>query len=437
MGERWIVVGGGFRGHVGAYLLASRKDDVVLVDAGRSGGLSSPEPWHGLYLDRGCHLIDNADDRTTAILLDFLGDNVAPVNVRYASVTNGVTTEGVAIPDLGAYGDAAARRILDELTKAVAQPPYDARTLQDVLDARFGPTAGRYLAGVTRKMYCAEPAALDAAAFALSPFHRIKFLPDAEADVLKRDLAFDDRVASSSAADPMRFYRARAGAYPHRNFYPKRDGLHGLRESAIARLRALGVTIRTGEAVARVETDMHAATVVLANGDTVRGDRVLWTLDAGALAQALAGENTLAGHVHAVPMVLHYFLIAASDAGPLTYLQNFDARDDVFRVSVPGSYVSPPPGALSYVCCEVPGQHDDAAQAWSQVRRHGMARCERPLDTLTVTMPRSYWMPRVGYGDASHALTAHVKNLPRLTHTDDLVFARSDVVASLMRALDA
>ena len=32
MAKRWLVVGGGFRGIVGAYLLASADHDVVLID---------------------------------------------------------------------------------------------------------------------------------------------------------------------------------------------------------------------------------------------------------------------------------------------------------------------------------------------------------------------------------------------------------------------
>lgn len=448
MGEKWVVVGGGFRGIVGAHLLASRKDDVVLLDGGTTlgGGLSSA-PWNGFYLDRGCHLFDNTDDRTTEILLDLLGDNVEPVAVRYASVTNGVMTEGIAIPDLGAYGETIARLILDELTEAAGRPYHESRNLQETLDARFGPTAGRYLASVAYKMYRIELAGLDAASFRLSPFHRIRFLPDAAADALKENPVFDDRVASSSQADPMRFYRARAGAYPHRHFYPKRHGLHGFAESAGVRLQQLGVAVRLGQGIERVELSAHAAAVVLLNGETIRADRMLWALDASALERALLRGSTIAPHVHAVPMVLHYFVIEGAAAGSLTYLQNFDADDYLFRASVPGGYVtSARLDGLSYVCCEVPttlgaaewrDAEAGAGRAWAQLQRHGVVRTDRPVDTLTVRTPTSYWMPRVGYGDACRMLTAQLKDAPRLVRTDDLVFSRSDIVASLMQALDA
>jgi phytoene dehydrogenase-like protein len=448
MGEKWVVVGGGFRGIVGAHLLASRKDDVVLLDGGKTlgGGLSSA-PWNNFYLDRGCQLFDNSDDRTTAILLDLLGDNIEPVAVRYASVTNGVMTQGVAIPDLGAYGETIARQVLDELTEAAGRQYDESRNLQETLDARFGPTAARYLATVAYKMYRIEPADLDAAAFRLSPFRRIKFLSDAAADTLKENPVFDDLVASSSQADPMRFYRARAGAYPHRHFYPKRHGLHGFAESAGARLRELGVAMRLGQGIERVELSAHAAAAVLANGETIRADRVLWALDAGALERALLQENTIAPLVHGVPMVLHYFVIEGAAAGPFTYLQNFDVDDYVFRASIPGSYVANThPDGLSYVCCEVPATVDSAewrdveggaGRAWAQLQRHGLVRSDRPVDTLSVTTPRSYWMPRVGYGDARRALTARLQDTPRLVRTDDLAFSRSDIVASVMQALDA
>jgi protoporphyrinogen oxidase len=446
MAETWLVVGGGFRGVFGAYLLATRKDDVVLLDRGkRLGAAVSSAPWKGFHLDNGCHLFDNSDDTITSIVLDILGDNVAPVAVRYASVTNRVKVDGISIPDLGAYGPDVARTVLSELVLAAATPEGDCRDLQDKLDARFGATAARYLAAAATKMYRVEPDQLDTAAFRLTPFRRIKFLADAAADRLKQNPVLDDRIASSSETDPMRFYRERATVYPHRNFYPRTHGMRGFFETAGERLKTLGVSVRLDQDVTRVDVGTHAITLTLANGTTVSGDRLLWADGLATLEEKLLGETTLAERVHRVPMVLHYFLVEKGAEGPYTYVQDFDAEDYVFRASVPGSYVASTAAAtLTYVCCEVPTTTESpewkapeafADRAWRQLQRDGVVLSNRAIDALTVKTGTSYWVPRVGYGEAREHVVTQLHGIPRILCADDLAFSKEDIIRSLLQAI--
>ena len=80
MAKRWLVVGGGFRGIVGAYLLASADHDVVLIDSVQSssdlGGVLSSGLWKGFYLDKGCHLFANTNDKITTVIMGLLGEEV-------------------------------------------------------------------------------------------------------------------------------------------------------------------------------------------------------------------------------------------------------------------------------------------------------------------------------------------------------------------------
>jgi len=446
MAERWMVVGGGFRGIIGAYVLASQGREVVLLDGGKSlGGVLNSANWKGFHLDKGCHLFDNSDDKMTAITMDILGDNVAPVLVRYASITNGIKAEELAIPNLEAYGPAAGRDILHELVEASVAPDRPCANLQQRLDARFGATAGRYLAAAARKMYRAEPVSLEAESFRLTPFRRIKFVADPVADVLKGSPVLDERVASSSQSDPMRFYRDRAGMYPHRNFYPKAHGLRGFCEQAQERLNKLGVSVRLGQAMERLRLDSNKAAVVLSNGEEISGDRMLWTSGLEALEKFLGESRAISEYIHHVPMVLHYFVIEKSAEGPYTYVQNFDLQDYVFRASVPGGYVAGAcPEGLSYVCCEVPTTMDSpewqrpddfAERAWAELQKYGVVRADRPVETLTIKVPTSYWMPRVGYGEASRKMAAPLKDEPRFVRTDDLVFAKNDIIGSLLQII--
>ena len=63
MSKPWLVVGGGFRGIISAYLLALKGNKVVLVERGpHLGGALYSEEWKGFYLDRGCQAFDNNSD---------------------------------------------------------------------------------------------------------------------------------------------------------------------------------------------------------------------------------------------------------------------------------------------------------------------------------------------------------------------------------------
>ena len=205
MSKRWLVVGGGFRGIMGAYLLASQGKEVVLIERSSNlGGVLYSADWKGFSLDKGCHLFDNNSDMTTSILMDILQNEVEPVYVSYASITNGIKTDEIAIPNLAAYGAKSAQNILNELLATLAQPNSSCKNLQEKLDTRFGETAGQYLASAAYKMYRTAANELDADAFPLTPFRRIKFLDDPIANVLKESPTLDERIAASSQNDPMR-----------------------------------------------------------------------------------------------------------------------------------------------------------------------------------------------------------------------------------------
>jgi hypothetical protein len=419
---RWLVVGAGFRGIVGAYLLASQGHEVTLRDGANTlGGVLNSSPWKGFYLDKGCHLFSHSGDRAAEVLLDLQVNDTAPVAVRYASVTNARKTDGLAIPNLESHGRYTANAIRCELLQAVAEPARPCTNLKQALGARFGPTAAGLLASIAHKIYRAVPESLDACGFPLTPFRRIKFLPDLEAEALKADPVLDDRVASA----------LRAGAKRH--FYPGRHGLRGFCDRAEERLKQLGVTLELGRP--------------LENLDDVDAHCVLWTSGLPALEKLGTGGDTVARHVHHVPMVLHYFVIEKSAEGPYTYLQDFDLDDYVFRTSVPGNYAPHScPEGLSYVCCEVPTTLDSpewrdpaafAERAWAEVRRHGVVTSAQPIESLSVKTPTSYWMPRVGYTQAAAKLGDFLAAKASLQCMDELVFSKNEIVRAMLEGLHA
>jgi protoporphyrinogen oxidase len=171
--ESWLVIGGGFQGIIGAYLLALNGKKVTLIErSSRLGGVLDSIKWNDFYLDKGCHLFDNSSDITTKVMREILKDDIEPVSVTYASVVNSIKTDGIAIPDLANFGDKVVKDILYELIKAFTQPEAKPETLTDKLKLRFGETASNLLVKAAEKMYQTDVSQLEETSFALTPFQR-------------------------------------------------------------------------------------------------------------------------------------------------------------------------------------------------------------------------------------------------------------------------
>jgi phytoene dehydrogenase-like protein len=445
--QSWIVFGGGFRGIAAALLLRRAGQEVTLVERGKDvGGVMSAVKWKDFWFDKGCHLFANTSDEATELLLEMLGGRIVPVEVQYASVTNGRKTDGIAIPDLSSAGPEAEARIQRELlAQARAAPGPAPASMAEALAQRFGATAAALLRPAAAKMYQCDPAALDADAMLLGMFSRIKFTDDATGRRLKQTPELDARVAVSSSRDPMEFYRAQARAHTFRNFYPDRHGLAGFCEAALAALEAAGVTVRLGVALERLELEGARPAAILADGTRLEADRVFWAAGLDTFCKQTGHPVDIARLVWQVPMVMHYFVIRKEQEGPYSYVHDFDHGDRLFRASLPGRYGRDncPPG-YSYVCCEVPTLEGSPTWAdakgtapgvYAELARWGIVAGGEPQDTVTLTLKATYRVPRAGFAAARQEVLA---SLPpgRVAGLREHDFAKTDIVKSVRQELE-
>ncbi|HYE00500.1 MAG TPA: FAD-dependent oxidoreductase [Alphaproteobacteria bacterium] len=443
----WVVAGGGFRGIVAANYLAQAGHRVTLVErAPFLGAILRSEEWRGLYLDKGCQLFDNVDDASTELCLDILGDQAVPLAVKYGSLLGPRRSDDASVPDLSDLPRATQQVILMELLERAAAPDGPApRTLAEATERRFGPTAARHLAPVARKMFRRPPEKLDPAAAHTAPLRRVRLFDEPLAALLKRVPELDERIAASSAGDPMRFYRSSGGRFGHRNFYPAGRGMRTFCDRAEARLAERGVALRLGTAVEALRPGPGGLALTLQDGGELACDRLLWALDIGQLAQLALGENPTAALVEPVPMVLFYARLGRDQVGDHTYVQDFRPGTLTLRWSAAGFYGGQQDAeGRSYVCFEVPTEADSAVwrdpeahipAIWREGLGMGVVRGEAPAEWKTLKAPVTYRAMKPGFGDAVAETAARIAAVSdRIVNLDQAAFARVDLIRSIREA---
>jgi hypothetical protein len=406
----WIVVGGGYRGIAASHLLAKEGHKVTLVEKEPFlGGVMYSHEWEDFYIDLGCHLFDNSEDRITEINFEIMGDDVIPVHVNYAAITDGHRSDGIIIPDFTLLEPARRKRLLEEMLAAAdaGADPATAADMDEMLRRRFGKLAAELLAPKIYKYFGLSPETLDPLARHMAPFTKLYVTDDSTAMELKKNPAYDEILAASSQDDPMKFYRDKAKGYPHRNFYPKNKGMRGFCEKALAHLPTLGVEVLLGRGVADITKQAAELAVHLEDGETLHGHKVLWTLGGGSLGQLLFGEDPLDDLIHPVPLAIYYFALPREKVSDDTYIHDYSHDGLVVRHSAPGVYSGQVrDDGMTYVCMEAftrkdaPLWQDPEAfldPVWGEAVHAGLVYGDRPECHHILQAPVSFKVPKKGF----------------------------------------
>ncbi|MGF1534594.1 MAG: NAD(P)-binding protein [Bernardetiaceae bacterium] len=446
--QKWLIVGSGFKGIIAAYLLAQKGHQVMMVDKStRIGGVLYSEEWNGFMLDKGCHLFDNDEDQITTLVLDILDNEVAPVSVKYASFAKGQKTEGIAVADLGRWGDETSKNILWEMIESATSstsPSSISGSFYDVMAHRHGKTAATLIDSLVQKTHILSTHEIDASAYHLLPYKRIKFLENEQGTILKQSSFFDERIAISSQANPMQFYQHTAKKYPHRNFYPKKNSLRGFCDKALVKLQEMGVDMQMGKAVEYIKPSGGAVEVAFGSGSR-RVDYLFWASPQELIPRLFGLEQSISDYIFAVPMVLYYFVVKRDKISDYTYIHNFNKSDYTFRVSFPSNYHQDVIQAdLVYVCVEVPQQlgtdlweqpKNFTQVIWRELQDMGLVKSETFEDVLIQKTPVSYKVPKLGYQDVlSHTLGKI--DTTRILGLSEWEFTKNNIIRSLYKIFE-
>lgn len=332
-GKSCIVVGGGFKGMMAAFLLRRNGMSVSLVEkAPFLGGIMYSGEWDGFYIDNGVHLFDSIPKNLAAIVEDVMDGDILPIDFNYASVYNDITTAGLAIPDLVNIPEETQHKILFEVIQCLSHKPSSKpnSAYQKMLEL-YGPTATDLLSDSMKHIYGVSAQDVEADALRQTAYHRLKFLPDDMALELKKHPLLDKRLAAK---------RAVVGKVDDFvSIYPGNRGMRGFCQNMHKRLIDMGVNCVLGKGISQLNVERgRLGHVKLDDGTHLDANHIFWGNDYNLLAKSWQQDSKFDERTHATPMVVFYFKVDAEKINNYTYFHQFTPNRYVFRSAAAGLY---------------------------------------------------------------------------------------------------
>lgn len=436
---RCLVAGAGIRGIIAADLLRKAGYEVVLADAGDLPGgiLCSPE-WDGLYLDKGCHLLDFANAELGNFFSDVMREELIPVDRRYASINNFKKSDGIAVPDMSLFPDAEKKQAIKDLLSTTKQTEQHNDSLHDSLVLHFGSVAGNYLSECVNRISAYDARDLSPAAFqTLRIINRIRLDEDAEMEKLKSRPELDDKLAVASESDPLKFYRNQT-PFTHRNYYPEKKGMRGFCEAAASYLEETGIELKLKSFMSNLRLKPDNQVVAeFKDGEPIETDVCYWALPGSLFLRMLNIDDPLVKHTSPVSMILYYFRIHPDLVNDYTYIHDFSAGKLCFRASTPGLYGNQiDEDGNTYICAEVPVKIN--TELWNNPERHldaiwneliAMELVKRSAtyhSSKNIKMPVAYVLPSHGWEGVKLEHDAKFNN-----YKDSVIFSDSNTFGKI------
>ncbi|WP_086932521.1 NAD(P)-binding protein [Agarilytica rhodophyticola] len=443
-GKSCVVVGGGFKGMMAAFLLRQKGMSVSLVEkAPFLGGIMYSSEWDGFYTDNGVHLFDSIPKHLAAIVEDVMDGDVLAIDFSYASVYNDVTTPGLAIPDLVNVPSEVQNKILFEVIECLNhEPSLKPVSAAQKMTEMYGITAAKLMSDSMRHIYGISAHDVEADALRQTAYHRLKFLPDDMALELKKHPVLDRRLAAR---------RAKVGKVDDFvSMYPGRRGMRGFCEAMYERLCAMGVKCVLGRGVNHLQIENERRTkIILDDGCHLQADRVFWGNDYNFLAKAWKGDGRLDDKVHATPMVVFYFKVKENKVNNYTYFHQFTPDRYVFRSAAAGLYSNQVDSdGNSFISVECPAtigsdfwQNPENFQlyVWQECMNMGLLKSDaKIIDTPKIKKaPVTHKYPKKGYFSLCEELeesVAKTKNILILPRKE--AFTRREVMWAVEDAIE-
>ncbi len=446
MGKVYVVVGAGFRGYCDTLqLLQEPGAKIYMIDREPFfGGISYSAKLKGFSVDKGVHMFDGIPQALADNVTEIMEGKVRTIDFVSVSAFNGLRTDGFSLPDLASLPADTKTRITAELQalspNAGKGPAH--RNLHELLEARYGATAGGIFAGIFKNLYNLDATEAQPDALSKTSLGRLKHLDDAEMIALKASDPFLDSVLAARR-------KALGKVDDFVSIYPDTgEAMRGWCVRAKKWLEDRGVTMCLGQGIQSIEA-VGGKLRLKTEGHTIDADRIVWTNDnTQALASLLGFDFDTSPHVSGTPMLFATLITKAEHIKDFTYLQNFDPEGKTYRTASAGIYSGQvDANGNSFVTSECPtpigserwNNHTEAHHAiWRECKDLGIVSPDAVLaDHAVMRLPSTFKVAKLGYDERIAAFQAEVaKRAPAVIFRDVKPFFRRDIYLDSFKVRD-
>ena len=446
MGKVYVVVGAGFRGFCDTLeLLNEPGAKIYVIDREPFfGGISYSAKVNGFWVDKGVHMFDSIPQQLADNVAEIMEGQVRKIDFVSVSAFNGKLTDGFSLPDLSSL-PADSKSLISLELKALAANSANApdpKNLRELLEARYGKTAGGIFSDIFKNIYNVEADQAQPDAISKTSLGRLKYLDDPEMTALKASDPFLESVLAARR-------KALGKVDDYVSIYPDSgEAMRGWCIRAQKWLEDRGVTMCLGQNILSIDTSSDRLRIKT-ESHTIDADKIVWTNDnTQALASLLGFEFDTRSFVSSTPMLFATLVTKASNIKDFTYLQNFDPTGKTYRTASAGIYSNQTNAeGHSFVTCECPTPIDSerwthSSEAhhdiWQECKDLGIVSRDAELNSHAVMrLPSTFKVARVGYDDKIKEFEAEVsKHTQNLIFRDLKPFFRRDIYLDSLKVRD-
>lgn len=446
MGKVYVVVGAGFRGYCDTLqLLKEPGAKIYLVDREPFfGGISYSINLKGFSVDKGVHMFDGIPRELADNVTEIMDGRVRTIDFVSVSAFDGRRTDGFSLPDLSSLPDDAKAQITAELKALAANAGRGPapRNLRELLQARYGATAGGIFAGIFKSIYNLDAEQAQPDALSKTSLGRLKYLDDPDMVALKASDPFLDSVLAARR-------QALGKVDDFVSIYPDTgEAMRGWCVRAQKWLEDRGVTMCLGQGIQSIEP-AGGKLRLKTEARTIDADRIVWTNDnTQALASLLGFDFDTSAYISGTPMLFATMITKAEHIKDFTYLQNFEPGGKTYRTASAGIYSGQVDAqGNSFITSECPtpigserwNNHTEAHHAiWQECKDLGIISPDAPLaDHAVLRLPSTFKVAKLGYDEQIAQFQAEVvRRAPALIFRDVKPFFRRDIYLDSFKVRD-
>lgn len=407
---RIAIIGSGFRGIFDALILSNNKNNqITIYDKSEFfGGISRSQKIFGFNVDMGVHMFDSVQKELYEIVCEVMEGNMQTINFVSQSAYKNKVTDGYSLPDLSSESKLIKKKITNEVISLAVDPKLskykilNSHKLSELLNNRYGDTAGGIFSEIFQKVYSISSDRCDCNALNKTSLGRLKHLDDEDMKVLKKNKYLDTILAARRKS--IGIVDDYVSGYPSDG-----KGMGGFCDRVLNLLVKRNVDIRLGKNIKTEIKNKKIRVLETKNKISDEFDHLIWAADRlNPLLNDLDININLDKYFYQTPMIFAVLVTDHKDIKDFTYMQNFSQNGITYRTSAAGIYSNQiSSDKKSFLTAECPCSLDEFAslnesilvnKIWNEVKTLKIVSKNAELhDYKLIKVGKSFQVPLMGF----------------------------------------